>query len=640
MLTKIGQRWPRFWKAFWTVGIFVSFAFMIYGFWFFTTNLISLIVNPKIENAVTPIIPGVTIDFSVFVYLILPILFVITVHEFGHGVAATAEKIEVKSSGVFAVGAFFIIGFGAFVEPDDSAFRSRQYSRATKMRVHAAGTFMNAIEFGIAFLLLTNFAVLISPWYNPHVFSIQSVTSTAGGGFNADNLVTGEVCIAINGTKINLDSGPTLNDILINKTDLKCGPGSTLNLSLYQPSTKTYVNRIAYLGPRNYVGFTTTEENNSAARIDTVYTVEQGGNNNGTVQANWIITRFNGIPLDYANNQTVEHLVGLVQAGTKVNITVDGQGEVEINVNYQPTVSGAYLFQTCYLGFTYSYLTDTSVKIETVFSNATEGGVNEGHISPGDVITAVNGQSIDRISNSLEKIIDVEIRPSSGQILDFSTSDGRSLKLVAVPIPVITVFIGLQQADYWMPTNAFSELLGATFPAWMDEEIYWFLLLAFSLTIFNMMPIPIFDGNHLVSEVIDWSVDKARGAKYIPRKRAGVRMKYYEKTAEYRFPEAEVLDVERVVNESDPSFIFENGKDFKLLEAGDSGTYDGLSFDIEGGKKPVDQDILLVDYEYVHDENKPIKKRILWVLWAISLFIIVSNFIVSYVKFGNLLFWT
>ena len=115
LLKRIGQRWPRFWKVFWTIGIFVSFAFMIFGFWLFTTNLIALVVNPKIENAIAPIIPGVTVNFQLIFYLILPILFVITIHEFGHGVAATAEKIEVKSTGIVVAGAFFIVGFGAFV---------------------------------------------------------------------------------------------------------------------------------------------------------------------------------------------------------------------------------------------------------------------------------------------------------------------------------------------------------------------------------------------------------------------------------------------------------------------------------------------------------------------------------------------
>lgn len=635
LLARIGQRWPRFWKVFWTIGIFVSFSFMIYGFWFFTTNLIALIVNPKIENAVAPLIPGVTISLPFFMYLIIPMLFVITIHEFGHGVAATAEKIEVKSTGIMAIGAFFIVGFGAFVEPDDRAFRGRRYSRVTKMRIAAAGTYMNAIEAGIAFLLILNFSAIISPMYSQHAFSIQSVLSTADGGFNANTLVPGEVCTAINGTAINLDSSPTLNDVLMNKTSLRCSVGDFLDFTMYQPDTKAIVHRMVVLGPRNFIGFTTQEKNNTAALIDNVYTVAQGGNNYGVAQVNWVITQFNGVSLDYTANQTVEYLLNQVQAGSQVNMTVEGQGEVNVNVNYFPTVDGAYVFNNTYLGFTYSYFNATAVRIDQVFSNATEGGDNEGRINAGTVVTMVNGLAINNSSQTLADILQSKIQPVPGSILNVTTSDGIVLYLNTEAIPVITVYVGLTTADFWIPSNFFSALLSGTFPSWLREEIVLFLLIALSLTIFNMMPLPVFDGNRLVSEALDWFVDKTRGVKRHPEKRTDVRLQYYEKNLEYKFPEAEIIDVERVTYESDPMFVFEKGKDFKLLETGDGSTYDGLSFDIENGKKPVDKEMLHVDYSYIQDDNQGLKKGILWAFWIISLAIIVGNFLVSFLKFGN-----
>jgi len=640
LLTKIGQKWPRFWKAFWTVGIFVSFAFLVYGFWYLTSNLFTLIFNPKIQNAVIPLIPGVTIDFFQFItYLILPILFVVTLHECGHGVAATAEKLELKSTGVLAAGAFFLIGFGAFVELNEQTFRSRRFPRLAKMRIFTAGTFVNAIEFGIAFLLIMNFSSLMSLGYSQRYFAIQGVSTNAEGGFNANNLVAGEVCVAINGTSINLDQNANiLNDILTNKTDLRCKPGDTLIFKLYQPTTRTFVNREVLLGPRNFIGFTVSKENDSAARIDTVYTVEQGGNNFGTVFSDWIITSVNDTNLDYANNDTFESRVIQLQAGNKVNISVDGQGNVEINVNYYPNVAGAFVFNSTYLGFTYSYDSVTTVKIERVFSTL-EGGNNEGNIKAGDIITAVNGKYIDKTSHPLASIIDTDIHPAPDGTLNFSTADGRTLTLRAAAIPVTPVFIGLIPQDYWIPQNFFTELLGPTFPSWLEQEFWWFLMISVSLTMFNMMPVPIFDGNRVVKELVDWGVEKKRGARYQRRKREGVRIQFNEKNLEYNFPEAEILDVERVTYESDPQFTFENGRDFKLLKSWGADTYDGMSFDVASKKRPIDQETLLVDYVYSHDQNQGIKKNILRAISIVTSIIIIANFVLSAVNFGKILFW-
>ena len=123
-INKISRKAPRFWRTFWTIGIFVSFCFTIYALWFFTTNFIQLIFAPTITNVVTPLIPGVTISLPAFSYLILPLLFIMTTHELAHGISAEIDGLEVKSSGVLGAGLFFLIGFGAFVEVDERELRS------------------------------------------------------------------------------------------------------------------------------------------------------------------------------------------------------------------------------------------------------------------------------------------------------------------------------------------------------------------------------------------------------------------------------------------------------------------------------------------------------------------------------------
>ena len=115
-------------------------------------------LNPKIENAVTPLIPGVTVSLPLFMYLILPILFVMTTHEFAHGIASSTDGVEVKSTGVLGVGLFYLIGMGAFVEVNERELNSTKFHRNTRLRIAAAGTFVNAITAGIAFLLILNFS--------------------------------------------------------------------------------------------------------------------------------------------------------------------------------------------------------------------------------------------------------------------------------------------------------------------------------------------------------------------------------------------------------------------------------------------------------------------------------------------------
>ena len=83
-IINISRRKPKLWRIFWNIGIFVSFGFTIFGFYFFFTNIVNLIFQPSIENAIVPLIPGVTIDLPILFYLFLPLLFIMTTHEFAH----------------------------------------------------------------------------------------------------------------------------------------------------------------------------------------------------------------------------------------------------------------------------------------------------------------------------------------------------------------------------------------------------------------------------------------------------------------------------------------------------------------------------------------------------------------------------
>ncbi len=246
LLYKIARKSPRTWKVIFTAGIFVSFAFTVYGFWYFVSNLVTLLThidNPEPSSQITPLVPGLTIDFSTFLYLIIPILFVLTVHEFSHAIAANADGIPVKSTGVLGMGMFFIIGFGAFVEIDEKAYKRGRFSGWQKTRLSAAGSFSNAILAGIALVLLVNFTSVVSlSWGAPSGLAVRSVLTTAQGGHNEGILYPGDVLLEINGTRladIDLSLGYYLTNFVTQN--------DTLNLTIIRNNVDMHV--IAITGP-------------------------------------------------------------------------------------------------------------------------------------------------------------------------------------------------------------------------------------------------------------------------------------------------------------------------------------------------------------------------------------------------------
>ena len=314
LITRAGRKAPKFWKAFWTIGIFVSFSFTIYAFYFFFTNFVGLIINPRPEQAVVLLIPGVNIDLPMLFYLILPLLFIVTTHELAHGISASADGVDIKSTGVLGAGLFFIIGFGAFVEVDERKLNSRKFNRNTRLRIAAAGTYVNGITAGVAFILMLSFPLMIAPFYR-QVSQVNSVVPEVDGGFNEGNLAAGDVILAIKKKDtgdeeyISLDNyeGRTLTNILNNGTSLQCSVGDNLTFSIYKPSTDSYSEKNVTLGPRYYIGIGYKYISDTELQITKIYSASEDGNNyntNLTVGDN--IIEVNGVPVNRTNGDTLE----------------------------------------------------------------------------------------------------------------------------------------------------------------------------------------------------------------------------------------------------------------------------------------------------------------------------------------------
>ncbi len=451
LLNKIARKSPRTWKVIFTTGIFVSFAFTVYGFWYFISNLVVLLThieNPEPSSQITPLVPGLTIDFSTFLYLIIPILFVLTIHEFSHAVSANADGIPVKSTGVLGMGMFFIIGFGAFVEIDEKAYKRGKYSGWQKTRLAAAGSFSNAILAGIALVLLVNFTSVVSlSWGAPSGLAVRSVLTPAQGGYNDGILYPGDVLLEINGTRlvdINLSLGYYLTNFVTQNDDL--------NITILRNNVNMYV--LAKTGP----------------------------------------------PPASASNHSI-------------------------------------------------------------------------------------------------------------------------------------AYMGITSEQWWPPRDWFGSWLGGTAPNTLYIEVFWLFQIAISVTIFNMMPLPIFDGDKCVYEVINHFI-KPRKEKQSVKERFALGKG--EKTCELR--QINVEGVQSVImlpdrnNPEDVATELAEHNDYQVTDSDGDGKIDHVTFELS--ERNLQGREVEVEYTAEVDATEGKKRAIMNLIRVIALVVILSNFIVSALTMG------
>ena len=129
--------------------IFITYKFLesVYNYFFVKPDLVVAVLLPSKQQ----LIPG--LPPLHFMYWILAIFVLATVHEFSHGLFARMHKIKVKSSGFAFLGILLPIIPAAFVEPDEN--RLNKASRKAQLAVLSAGAFANFITSAIFFILLT-----------------------------------------------------------------------------------------------------------------------------------------------------------------------------------------------------------------------------------------------------------------------------------------------------------------------------------------------------------------------------------------------------------------------------------------------------------------------------------------------------
>jgi membrane-associated protease RseP (regulator of RpoE activity) len=191
-LTRMGKKFP---KAFFNLGIVVSFGGMIVGFYLFGENLLRFFFAPATAGGVVPIIPGVTVTGPSLLYLLIGIAITLLTHEFAHGLASAKDDIPIKSSGLV----FFLVLFGGFVEPDEDVFE-HEASPQARMRLLGAGSFSNLIWSFFFFILIITAGPVLSVGYNPpsgaYIYDIAPNSAAEG------SIRIGDVIVGLNNTAI------------------------------------------------------------------------------------------------------------------------------------------------------------------------------------------------------------------------------------------------------------------------------------------------------------------------------------------------------------------------------------------------------------------------------------------------------
>lgn len=173
-----------------------------YGIILFLSNLINAFVQPQLSGPLVPIIPGITITGISIIYVLIAIAITLITHELAHGIAAIAEGLPIKSAGLLLL----IIIPGGFVELDEKAMKKS--SSRSRFRIFSAGSATNIATALLAFLIVTNFAFAISPWYGPSIGAyVYNVAPYSPANFN---IPPSTVIYAVNGTPIISDSGLSL----------------------------------------------------------------------------------------------------------------------------------------------------------------------------------------------------------------------------------------------------------------------------------------------------------------------------------------------------------------------------------------------------------------------------------------------
>jgi len=116
------------------------------------------------ESILTIAIPGLTVPWQQFPYLVIAILISVVFHEFGHALAAAAYRVRTSR-----IGLFWMLFFpGAFVELDETGIFTK-LPPIQRIKITTAGIWHNVILCLFCTFTILSLNILLSPFYAPPI---------------------------------------------------------------------------------------------------------------------------------------------------------------------------------------------------------------------------------------------------------------------------------------------------------------------------------------------------------------------------------------------------------------------------------------------------------------------------------------
>jgi len=157
------------------------------------------------------------------------------------------------------------------------------------------------------------------------------------------------------------------------------------------------------------------------------------------------------------------------------------------SIAYNPP-SGAYIYQT------------------------SPGSPGAEALTAGDVIIGLNDTEIDAWNDVSLFMVDA----LAGSQVTIHTLDGDiTVILAANEANATRGYIGIYGADYWEAKPGWNLLLTPMFVFHMQQIVLWCYIILISLALFNLLPIPMLDGDKLLSNGLSLFISDAKKIRYI-----------------------------------------------------------------------------------------------------------------------------
>jgi len=197
-LESFAKRFQRVWRVFFNIGAAVGVGMLLLIVYQLLRNAFNLFYRTREAGPVQVLlpIPGVTMSWENFPYAIVAICILLVTHEAAHAIASLVEGVPLKSSGIFLAAAVP----GGLVELDDERLDKSSYS--TQLRVFAAGSSANLAVALIFLVLMANFALTITPFYNIVPSGVLVGGATVGYPAEIAGIKAGDIIKGIDDTKV------------------------------------------------------------------------------------------------------------------------------------------------------------------------------------------------------------------------------------------------------------------------------------------------------------------------------------------------------------------------------------------------------------------------------------------------------